>query len=71
LIVITGDDGVELAAIQGLNQKLKEKDARIAVLETRLERLEKLVAGMRPEAQDSESVTPTTSPDKKIRSAGD
>ncbi len=41
-------DGVALAAIQGLNQKLeaelKEKDARIADLETRLVHLEKLVS---------------------------
>jgi hypothetical protein len=40
-------DGVALAAIQGLNQKLEEqvkaKDARIAALEQRLERLERLL----------------------------
>ena len=36
-------DGVALAAIQGLNQKLEEKDARIAELERRLEKLEQLV----------------------------
>ncbi len=36
-------DGVELAAIQGLNQKLEEKDARIADLERRLEKLERLM----------------------------
>jgi hypothetical protein len=35
-------DGVALAAIQGLNQKLQERDARIKDLERRLERLEKL-----------------------------
>jgi hypothetical protein len=41
-------DGVELAAIEGLNEKLKEeakaKDARISDLEQRLERLEKLIS---------------------------
>jgi len=41
-------DGVELAAIQGLNEKLeeqvKQKDARIQSLEERLERLEKIVS---------------------------
>ncbi len=40
-------DGVALAAIQGLNQKLdeqvKSKDARIAELEQRLEKLERLM----------------------------
>jgi len=40
-------DGVALAAIQGLNQKLeerlKEKDTRIAELEKRLEKLERLL----------------------------
>jgi trimeric autotransporter adhesin len=36
-------DGVELAAIQGLNEKLKQKDAEIADLKARLERLEKLL----------------------------
>jgi hypothetical protein len=43
-------DGVALAAIQGLNQKLeaavKEKDARIADLERRLAALEQLVKTM-------------------------
>ncbi len=33
-------DGVALAAIQGLNQKVEEKDARIKELEQRLEKLE-------------------------------
>jgi len=32
-----------LAAIQGLNQKVEEKDARIAELERRLEKLEQRV----------------------------
>jgi hypothetical protein len=35
------EGGVALAAIQGLNQKLEEKDARIHALEQRLARLEK------------------------------
>ena len=37
-------DGVELAAIKGLNEQLKAKDARIADLETRLQKLEELVS---------------------------
>jgi uncharacterized protein YceH (UPF0502 family) len=41
-------DGVALAAIQGLNQKLeeqaREKEARIATLEQKLAELEKLLA---------------------------
>ncbi|MBI4325198.1 MAG: tail fiber domain-containing protein [Chloroflexi bacterium] len=37
-------DGVELAAIQGLNQKLKEKDAEIQALQRRLERLERALS---------------------------
>jgi hypothetical protein len=36
-------DGVALAAIQGLNQKVEEKVARIQELEQRLERLEKMI----------------------------
>ena len=36
-------DGVALAAIQGLNQKLEEKEARIAELESRLDALEQLI----------------------------
>ena len=35
--------GVALAAIQGLNQKLNEKDAEIADLKARLEKLEQLI----------------------------
>jgi hypothetical protein len=38
-------DGVALAAIQGLNQKLEEKEARIGALEERLEKLEQLLDG--------------------------
>ena len=37
-------DGVALAAIQGLNQKVEEKEAKISTLENRLAELEKLVA---------------------------
>lgn len=37
-------DGVAFASIQGLYQILKEKDAEIAVLKNRLEKLEKLTA---------------------------
>jgi hypothetical protein len=36
-------DGVALAAIQGLNQVVKEKDAEIQELKQRLEKLEKLI----------------------------
>ena len=39
-------DGVALAAIQGLNEVVQEKDAEIQALKQRLERLEKLVTGM-------------------------
>jgi hypothetical protein len=39
-------DGVALAAIQGLNEKLEEKTARIAELEARLAGLEKLIQGL-------------------------
>jgi hypothetical protein len=42
-ITAVDPDGVALAAIQGLNQKLHEKDAEIEALKTRLERLEELV----------------------------
>lgn len=38
-------DGVALAAIQGLNQKLEEKDAEIRTLQKRLEVLEQAVLG--------------------------
>ena len=47
-IATVDESGVALAAIQGLNQKveeqLKSKDARIAVLEERLARLEKMIS---------------------------
>jgi hypothetical protein len=37
-------DGVALAAIQGLNQKVEEKDAEIRNLRVRLEKLEQLLS---------------------------
>jgi hypothetical protein len=42
-ITTVDESGVALAAIQGLNQKVDEKDARIAELERRLEKLERLM----------------------------
>jgi hypothetical protein len=39
------EGGVALAAIQGLNQKVEEKDAEIRALKQRLERLEQLISG--------------------------
>jgi hypothetical protein len=39
-------DGVELAAIQGLNEKLREKDAKIGELERRLGQLEGVVKAL-------------------------
>ena len=43
--ISVGDEGgVALAAIQGLNQKLKEKEAEIQKLQARLERLERLLS---------------------------
>ncbi len=42
-IATVDEGGVALAAIQGLNEKLKEKDARIEALEKRLLSLEQLV----------------------------
>ena len=44
-------DGIALAAIQGLNQKLATKDAEIAALQARLAALEKLVQKALPVAQ--------------------
>jgi hypothetical protein len=44
-------DGVALAAIQGLNQKLEQKETEIAALKARLERLEQLMAGPKGGAQ--------------------
>jgi hypothetical protein len=42
-IATVDEDGVALAAIQGLNEKLKEKDAQIEALAKRLADLEQLV----------------------------
>ncbi len=42
-IATVDEEGVALAAIQGLNQKVEEKDAEIADLKSRLEKLEKLM----------------------------
>ena len=45
--IATADaDGVALAAIQGLNQKLKEKEAAIEALEQRLERMEERLSAL-------------------------
>ncbi|HEY1787636.1 MAG TPA: tail fiber domain-containing protein, partial [Verrucomicrobiae bacterium] len=44
-ISVVDEGGVALAAIQGLNQKLNEKDTEIQALEARLEKLERLVNG--------------------------
>jgi len=43
-IALMDESGVALAAIQGLNEKLKEKDAEITELKARLEKLERLVS---------------------------
>jgi hypothetical protein len=42
-IATVDEDGVALAAIQGLNEKLKEKDAKIEAMEKRLADLEELI----------------------------
>ena len=42
-ITMVDADGVALAAIQGLNQKLEEKNSQITELEKRLEKLEQLL----------------------------
>jgi hypothetical protein len=64
-------DGVELAAIQGLTQKLKEKDERISALEVRIERLERLVKTVAREDAKRDALTGSTVPDKMPRLAGD
>ena len=45
-IATVDEEGVALAAIQGLNQKLEEKDAKISELEKRLAELEKAVQSL-------------------------
>jgi hypothetical protein len=42
-IAVVDEGGVALAAIQGLNQKLEQKDTEIAELKRRLEKLEKII----------------------------
>ena len=42
-IATVDEEGVALAAIQGLNEKLNEKDAEIESLKQRLEKLEQLL----------------------------
>jgi hypothetical protein len=42
-ITTVDEDGVALAAIQGLNQKLEKKDAEVQALKQRLEKLEQLL----------------------------
>jgi hypothetical protein len=42
-ISLVDESGVALAAIQALNEKLKEKDAQIAILNKRLGDLEQIV----------------------------
>jgi hypothetical protein len=59
-IAVVDEEGVALAAIQGLNQKLEERDARIAKLERDLSELKQLVTqtlgrekcGTPPESSD-------------------
>ncbi len=50
-IATVDEEGVALAAIQGLNQKLNEKDAEIQELKQRLEKLEQLMNGRKGSAQ--------------------
>ena len=45
-ISVVDEGGVALAAIQGLNQKLQEKDAKIGELEKRLGELEATVKAL-------------------------
>lgn len=42
-IATVDEEGVALAAIQGLNQKLEQKDTEIAELKARLDKLEKFI----------------------------
>jgi len=50
-ISVVDEGGVALAAIQGLNQKLAEKDAEIQDLQARLEKLERLMDDKTKEAK--------------------
>jgi hypothetical protein len=50
-ISVVDESGVALAAIQGLNEKLNEKDAEIEDLKARLEKLERLVNAETKEAK--------------------
>ena len=53
-------DGVALAAIQGLNQKLNEKGTEIQELKARLERLENLMNQKNGGAKRHHSLVKTT-----------
>ena len=44
MVTTVDADGVALAAIQGLSELVKEKDAKIADMEKRLEKLENLLS---------------------------
>ena len=46
-ITSTDADGVALAAIQGLNQKLEQKETEITELKHRLEKLERLMTAQK------------------------
>lgn len=50
-ISVVDEGGVALAAIQGLNQKLNEKDAEIQALQTRIENLERIVSARTEQAK--------------------
>ena len=50
-ISVVDEGGVALAAIQGLNQKLEQKETEITELKTRLEKLEQLVSRQNRDAK--------------------
>jgi hypothetical protein len=50
-ISVVDEGGVALAAIQGLNEKLNEKDAEIQALKARLDKLERLIDARTKEAK--------------------
>jgi tetrahydromethanopterin S-methyltransferase subunit H len=54
-ITTVDEGGVALAAIQGLNQKLEEKDAQIAALEKGLERMEKRLEQVSEQVEQSKA----------------